>query len=177
MKIIIETERLILRELTEEDFEGLYRVLADSDIMRHYPCTFDEKRVRGWINKNIERYCVFGFGLWAVCVKKTDEMIGDCGLTMQNIDGFIRPEIGYHIRKDMQRRGFAKEAAKGVRDWAFSNTPFLKLYSYMKKDNIPSSATAKAAGMHFDFEYTDGENETTSVYTISKEEWQQYDKI
>lgn len=46
MKIKIETERLYLRELTESDFDSLYNVLADSDIMKHYPYTFDEKRVK-----------------------------------------------------------------------------------------------------------------------------------
>lgn len=66
----IETERLILREMNEEDFDDLYCVLVDSDIMQHYPYTFDEKRVRGWIEKNQERYQIFGFGLWAVCLKK-----------------------------------------------------------------------------------------------------------
>lgn len=67
---------------------------------------------RGWIEKNKERYRIFGFGLWAVCLKDTGEMIGDCGLTMQNIGGVIKPEIGYHMRKDMQCKGFAKEAAR-----------------------------------------------------------------
>ena len=38
---IIETERLFLREMTCDDFDALYNVLADSDIMRHYPYTFD----------------------------------------------------------------------------------------------------------------------------------------
>lgn len=49
-------------------------VLADSDIMQHYPYTFDEARVQNWIDKNMERYCVFGFGLWAVCLKITGVM-------------------------------------------------------------------------------------------------------
>lgn len=75
----IDTERLFLREMTPEDFNALYAVLADSDIMQHYPYTFDEARVKNWISKNIERYYVFGFGLWAVCLKSTGEMIGDCG--------------------------------------------------------------------------------------------------
>ena len=75
----IETKRLILREMTEDDFGALYEVLGDSDIMRHYPYTFDESRVRGWITRNIERYRVFGFGLWAVVLKETGEVIGDCG--------------------------------------------------------------------------------------------------
>ena len=79
--------------MTSEDFNALYAVLADSDIMQHYPYTFDETRVKNWLNKNIERYRVFGFGLWAVCLKSTGEVIGDCGLTMQNIGGTILPEI------------------------------------------------------------------------------------
>ena len=166
--MIITTERLILREMTQDDFDALYRVLADSDIMQHYPYTFDEKRVHGWIDKNVDRYSIFGFGLWAVCLKNTGEMIGDCGLTMQNIDGMICPEIGYHIRHDMQRRGYAKEAAAAVRDWAFENTTFRRLYSYMKKGNIPSSATAMSIGMTFDREYTNGEGEMTAVYSIER---------
>ena len=170
----LETKRLYLRELTEDDYEPLYAVLADSDIMKHYPYTFDEKRVRGWIAKNIERYRVFGFGLWAVVLKETGEMIGDCGVTMQNIDGFIKPEIGYHIRKDFQRRGFATEAAKACRDWVFENTPFGVVYSYMKKDNAPSSAVARAIGMRKVDEYTDDEGEITEVYAISRKDWLEF---
>ena len=93
--MVIETERLILREMTEGDYDALYRVLADSDIMQHYPYTFDGNRVRGWINRNIERYHSLGFGLWAVCLKESGEMIGDCGLTMQLINGQIKLMI-YH---------------------------------------------------------------------------------
>ena len=120
----IETTRLYLRELTAEDFDALYAVLADSDIMQHYPYTFDAARVRGWIEKNRERYRVFGFGLWAVCRRETDEMIGDCGLIMQRINGVILPEIGYHVAKAHQRQGYAKEAARVVRNWSFANPPF-----------------------------------------------------
>ena len=109
--MIIETNRLFLREMTENDFEALYKVLSDSDVMKHYPYTFDDVRVRNWIQRNMERYQIFGFGLWAVCLKETGEMIGDCGLTMQLINGQIKPEIGYHIRADKQRKGYAKEAA------------------------------------------------------------------
>lgn len=95
--MIIETKRLFLREMNYGDYEALYAVLADSDIMQHYPYTFDEARVRNWIIRNIERYEKDGFGLWAVCLKSTGEMIGDCGITMQNIHGQMLPEIGYHM--------------------------------------------------------------------------------
>ena len=169
--MVIETNRLILREMTEDDFPALYKVLADSDIMKHYPYVFDEKRVRNWILRNIERYRVFGFGLWAVCLKATGEMIGDCGLTMQVISGEIKPEIGYHIRGDKQRTGYAKEAAIAVRDWTFNNTPFNVVYSYMKHTNEPSYKTAISYGCKQVCEYKDDVNEITKVFAITREEW------
>ncbi len=157
--------------MKEDDFDALYRILADAEIMRHYPYTFDEARVKGWIARNIDRYRIFGFGLWAVCLKETGEMIGDCGLTMQVIDGQIKPEIGYHIRRDCQRVGYAKEAASAVRDWTFLNTPFNIVYSYMKYTNEPSAKTAVSYGCRFIREFADETNEITKVYAISREEW------
>ena len=106
--MILETERLFLREMTDGDFDSLYKILTDSNSMKHYPYAFDENRVREWIRRNMERYRIFGFGLWAVCRKDTGEMIGDCGLTMQMIGSQIKPEIGYHIRSDQQRKGYAR---------------------------------------------------------------------
>ena len=169
--MIIETEHLFLREMKESDFDALYKVLADSDIMQHYPYTFDENRVINWIQRNIERYRIFGFGLWAVCLKETGEMIGDCGITLQLIDGQIKPEIGYHIRADKQRNGYAKEAAIAVRDWAFNNTPFNVVYSYMKHTNEPSYKTAISYGCKQVDEYMDDMNEITKVFAITREEW------
>ena len=168
---MIETERLLLREMTHDDFDELYRVLSDSDIMQHYPYTFDEKRVRGWIERNLERYKTFGFGLWAVCLKETGEMIGDCGLTMQMINGQIKPEIGYHIRADHQRKGYAREAAAAVRDWAFTNTPFNMIYSYMKHTNVASARTAMAYGCEFVEEYPDEVNGISRAYAVTREKW------
>ena len=169
--MVIETERLLLREMTYDDFHALYQVLADSDIMQHYPYTFDEKRVRNWIERNIDRYRILGFGLWAVCLKETGEMIGDCGLTMQLINGQIKPEIGYHIRADKQKNGFAKEAAIAVRDWTFNNTSFNVVYSYMKHTNEPSYKTAISYGCKQVGEYIDDMNEITKVFAITREEW------
>ena len=167
----IETERLILREMTEHDFDALYSVLADADIMRHYPYAFDEEKVRSWITRNMERYRTFGFGLWAVCLRETGEMIGDCGLTMQMINGQIKPEIGYHIRRDCQRKGYAREAASAVRDWTFRNTPFRTVYSYMKYTNEPSARTAASYGCRQVDEFRDDVNGITRVFAISKDEW------
>lgn len=167
----LETERLILRELTEDDQDALLRVLGDPDIMIYYPQAFDAERVRGWIGRNKERYRVFGFGLWAVCLKDSGELIGDCGLTMQPIHGAIKPEIGYHIRADQQKKGYAKEAAIAVRDWAFCNTPFRVLHSYMKHANVPSAKTAIAYGCRQVDSYVDEFHGPMDVYAITKDEW------
>ena len=166
------TDRLFLREMNEGDIDALYSVLADPDIMRHYQYTFDEARVRGWIERNMARYRKDGFGLWAVCLKDTNEVIGDCGLTLQNINGQILPEIGYHIRRDCQRRGYASEAARAVRDWTFENTPFGAVYSYMKNTNLPSARTALSYGCRPAGGYEDGVNGLTSVFVLTREEWE-----
>ncbi len=164
----IQTERLTLREMTEEDFGSLFQIFSDQETMRHYPKPFDEEKVRDWIAWNRENYRVFGFGLWAVTLKETGELIGDCGITMQNIGGRMKPEIGYHIRKD---QGYAKEAARACRDWAFENTSFNMLFSYMKYTNVGSYSTALANGMCLIEEFEDEVNTITKVYQITREEW------
>ena len=171
--MVLETERLILREMDQNDFDSLYAVLSDPDIMEHYPYTFDETRVRNWITRNLERYSKDGFGLWAVVQKETREMIGDCGITMQNIHGNLLPEIGYHIRKDKQRRGFASEAAAACIWYAFENYDFPAVYSYMKYTNIPSQRTAMKNGMKLIEEYEDRDNTYTRVYVINRKEWEE----
>ena len=96
--MVLETKRLLLREMNPDDDQALFLVFGDLETMRHYPYIFDGQHVRDLIERNRNRYEEKGFGLWAVCLKDTGEVIGDCGLTLQNIEGEILPEIGYHIR-------------------------------------------------------------------------------
>lgn len=168
----IETPRLIMREYTDDDFTALCEVLCDADIMRHYPYVFDEARVRDWISCNLERYADYGFGLWAVVLKETGGVIGDCGVSMQNINGRIRPEIGYHIARRYQRRGYATEAARACRDFVFERLPFGRVYSYMKSANIASRCVAEKNGMTHMGDFTDSEGEQSSVYCITRDRWE-----
>ena len=165
-RLVSETKRLLLREMNQDDFQALFMVLGSPETMWHYPYTFDGQHVRDWIERNMNRYRKDGFGLWAVCL-----MIGDCGLTLQNINGKTLPEIGYHIRHDCQRKGYAGEAAKAVRNWAFRSTDYPALYSCCKYTNVPSIKTAESIGMHFVCEYPDEANGTTHVSSISRKEW------
>ena len=169
---MIETPRLLLRNYTLDDFDALYEILSDPETMQHYPAPYDEEKTRNWITWNLDNYEKYGFGLWAVVLKETGEFIGDCGITLQNIDGEILPEIGYHIHKKYWRRGFAKEAARAVRDWGFRNTQYDIFYSYMKYTNIGSWSTALANGMKKVKEYPDPKNTISYAYAITREEWE-----
>ena len=169
--MVMETERLYLREYTWDDFDALFEILSDPETMQHYPKPYDEKMTRRWIEWSIQNYQKYGFGLWAAVLKETGEFIGDCGLTLQPIDGEWLPEIGYHIHKRHWRKGYAREAARAVRDWAFANTEYDSLYSYMKYTNTASCATALSAGMKKVKEYPDDEDGITCVCRITREEW------
>ena len=168
----IETERLGLREYTPDDFDRLYEIMSDPETMQHYPAPFDAERTKGWIAWNLDNYEKYGFGLWAVVLKETGEFIGDCGITIQNIDGEMLPEIGYHIHKKHWRKGYAGEAARAVRDWAFRNTDYDILYSYMKYTNVGSWSTAISNGMKKVKEYPDPKNTISYAYAITRLEWQ-----
>mgnify|MGYP000031735056 FL=1 len=169
--MVLETDRLTLREYVTEDFDALFEIVSDIETMQHYPEPFDEDKTRSWIQWNLDNYKKCGFGLWAVVLKETGEFIGDCGITIQDIDGEMLPEIGYHIHKKYWRKGFAKEAARAVRDWVFLNTQYDIIYSYMKYTNVGSYSTALANGMKKVKEYQDPKNTISYVYAITREEW------
>ncbi len=169
--MIIETKRLVLREYTYADYDGLKSIICDSETMKYYPRPYDENGVKRWLDWCIKSYCENGFGLWAIELKENGDFIGDCGISLQKIDGEILPEIGYHINKKYWQRGYAKEAAAAVLDWLFTHTEYENAYSYMNMENVASYSTAASIGMRRIKEYNDGEEEL-AVYTISRNEWQ-----
>ena len=174
---MIETRRLRLRDYAYDDFNALYEILSDPETMRYYPKPFDEAGTKRWIDWNLTNYKEYGFGLWAIELKDTGEFIGDCGLTMQSIDGETLPEIGYHINKKHWQQGYAKEAATAVRDWGFENTGFDALYSYMTSANSASCSTAISIGMKKIKEFTDERYEEMSVCMITRKEWETLKKV
>ena len=80
--MILETNRLILRPLTEEDFDAWTAVLGDPEVMYAYEHGFSPEEVRQWIERQQERYAKDGFGLWALIEKTSGQLIGDCGITL-----------------------------------------------------------------------------------------------
>lgn len=144
---ILETPRLILREFVPEDLEALARVISDRETMRYYPAPYDHHGVEQWIARNRARYAADGHGLWGLVLKTSDELIGDCGLTRQEVDGETLTELGYHLRRDFWGQGLASEAARACHDYAFANLHLDQLISLIRPENLPSRRVAEKVGM------------------------------
>ena len=145
--LILETERLLLREFVPEDVDALAAVLSDPETMRYYPALLDRAGVAAWIERNRRRYADAGHGLWAMVLKSSGEVIGDCGMTRQTVDGVDEIEIGYHVRRDLWGQGYAPEAARACRDYGFSRLGAERLIALIRPENIPSRRVAEKIGL------------------------------
>ena len=144
---ILQTERLSLREFEPEDLDALAEILSDPETMRYYPAPFDRAAVADWIQRNRIRYLHDGFGLWAMVLHSTGELIGDCGLVRQIVDGADEIEIGYHVRRDLWCRGYASEAAQACREHGFAKLKAERLISLIRPENLASRRVAEKNGM------------------------------
>lgn len=147
--LLLKTERLYLRELKPSDRDDLAAVLCDPLSMVYYPAPFTRQQVEDWITWNIENYKKYRHGLWAVMLKENNVFLGDCGITMQDIDGELLPELGYHINRKYCGNGYATEAATVCMKYAFDTLDYQSLFTYTKHDNIPSRRVAEKIGMTF----------------------------
>lgn len=145
--MILETERLYLREMNEQDYDALCLMLQDKDVMYAYEHAFSDEEAHNWLNRQIERYHNDGFGLWAVILKETNQMIGQCGLTMQTCLNQQVVEIGYLFQKKYWHKGYASEAAKGCKKYAFEVLKIDEVYSIIRDTNIASQNVALRNGM------------------------------
>lgn len=145
--MILETERLALRELDQSDFAALRAILQDEQVMYAYEHAFTNREVQAWLDRQRDRYAKDGFGLWAMVEKATGEMMGQCGLTLQDWGERQVPEIGYHLRRDRWRQGFAIEAAAACREYGFHTLNFPELFSIIRDSNHPSQCVALRNGM------------------------------
>ncbi len=142
-----ETPRLRLRRLAPEDWAGLCAILQDPEVMYAYEHAFSDDEVHDWLNRQLDNYRKYGFGLWAVTLKSTSELIGQCGLTWQEVNGRRKLEIGYLFRKSVWHRGYATEAAVACRRFAFEVLGVTEVCSIIRENNFASQRVARRNGM------------------------------
>ena len=147
-KIILETDRLFLREMTQKDLDALCMILCDPDVMRAaYETPFTTEESQRWLERHLARYQTYGFGLWAVVLKETNEMIGQCGLTWQDWKGSSLLELGYLFQKEHWGKGYAAEAALACRDYAFTTLQADRVCSMIRDTHTASQKVAQKCGM------------------------------
>lgn len=143
----LETERLYMREMNQSDFDSLCKILQDEDTMYAYEGAFNDEEVQEWLDRQISRYQKWNFGLWAVVLKKTGEVIGQCGLTMQPWKDTEVLEIGYLFNREYWHKGYATEAASACKQYAFEVLKADEVCSIIRDTNISSQNVALRNGM------------------------------
>lgn len=146
-EFILETQRLGLREMNISDIDSLSLILQDERVMYAYNGAFNEEETNAWMQKQLQRYNDFGFGLWAIVLKESGEMIGQCGITMQEYNDMMVPEVGYLLAYKHWHKGYAIEAATACRDYGFNTLHFDAIYSIIRDNNIASQKVAIKNGM------------------------------
>lgn len=145
--IIIETERLILREMIQEDLDSLREILQDEETMVAYEGAFTDKKRENGLIGNGPFIAKKGYGLWAVILKENGAMIGQCGLTMQAWKDQRVLEIGYLFNRSYWHQGYATEAAKARKEYAFKVLKAPEVCSIIRDTNIASQNVAIRNGM------------------------------
>jgi RimJ/RimL family protein N-acetyltransferase len=149
----LETARLVIREMRRSDVESLHLLFSDPLFMRFWP-VFDRSGTERWVEESLLNYARYGFGLWALTLRGSDEAIGDCGLGVikglegtEGTEGNDQIQIGWHVRRDLWGQGLATEAALACRDYAFDRLRLPALSALIQPENTASRRVADKIGM------------------------------
>lgn len=147
MENLIETERLYLRKMSFSDRADIAAILKDKETMYAYEHAFSDIEVDDWISRQIARYSEYGYGLLAVIRKEDGVLIGQCGLSWQDTPYGKVSEIGYLFNRRYWHNGYASEAAKAVKEFAFEKLSLKSVCSIIRDNNLPSINVALKNGM------------------------------
>ncbi|MBI3790607.1 MAG: GNAT family N-acetyltransferase [Gemmatimonadetes bacterium] len=153
--------------MDEGDLAFLSALLGDPRVMRFYPKVLDQDEARAWIARQRQRYEQDGHGLWLLERRDTGEPVGQCGVAMQVVHGVRESEVGYLLAHAHWHQGYATEAARAARDWAFARYPGARVISLIRPENAPSRAVAERNGMQVAGE-TVHANLAHLVYAVSE---------
>jgi RimJ/RimL family protein N-acetyltransferase len=152
MKIILETNRLYLREFIDSDGFHFYHLNNDLDVIKH---TGNEPfkslaEANEFIN-NYSDYDKNGFGRWAVCLKENHEFLGWCGLKYETNTGEI--DLGYRFYKKHWNKGYATESAKACVKYGFSKLKIKEIVGRAIIKNSASIEVLKKCNLKFKKEF------------------------
>jgi RimJ/RimL family protein N-acetyltransferase len=147
--VILQTERLALRELTEDDASFILELVDSSGFRENIGDrgVRDLESARTYIAGVRESYAKNGFGLWRLALKATDEPVGLCGLVKR--DALPLPDVGYAFLARFWGRGFATESAAAVIDYGLGRLGIPVIAAITKPENLGSIAVLEKIGMEY----------------------------
>lgn len=148
--MILETERLLIREITEDDYAAIHRYASDpivSKFMIWGPNT--EEETRAHIERTIEmrKQQPRVSYEWAVELKDSRELIGGCGI---HVVDPLQGEIGYCFNPLYWRKGYASESSKAMLKFGFKSLGLHRIYATCRPENISSANVMKSVGMQYE---------------------------
>lgn len=144
---ILETKRTVVREMTVEDLPLLYELYDDDEVRKYVEPLYPYEKEKEFTESYIRNmYGFYGFGLWLVFNKANNELIGRAGISIRNIDGEDKHELGYIIGKKYRRQGYAYEVCSAIKKYAFSEIKMEDLFIVSDKRNLPSCDLADKLG-------------------------------
>lgn len=155
-RIVFETPRLILRELTLADIDALATLYANPEVMRFIGRggVLGRDDAARHIERQLDSYRKRGFGEWAAVLRQSGEMVGLCGLIIwPDIDGVEELEVAYLFDRTSWGRGLGTEGAAAIRDWAARELGRDRLVSCIYPENAASIRVAEKIGMRFEKEF------------------------
>jgi len=164
---VLQTERMVLRRMEMADVDDLMDIFSDPVAMRYYPGTKSRQEAEEWVLRVLRSYREHGFGLWVAVLEGSGEFAGQCGLTVQVVEGKDEVEIGYLFLRKFWGRGLATEAARAVRDHGFNTLGYERLVSLIDPGNLASRRVAEKVGLRLEKEVWKWGKEIC-VYAISK---------
>jgi RimJ/RimL family protein N-acetyltransferase len=168
---MIETERLILRRMRKDDAEALLDIFSDPIAMRYFGVIFDRNRMDEWVRANLGHERQHGFSLLSVILKENGELIGDCGLETDKIDGRTVVGLGADFKRTCWGRGYATEASLAVLKHGFTRFEFGSISGWLDPENAPSRRLAERIGMTVE-RYVNRGGKKYALYSIKREEWE-----
>ncbi|QPC98678.1 MULTISPECIES: GNAT family N-acetyltransferase [Qipengyuania] len=179
--IIAETERLILRTIDEGDAVEQDRLLNTPAVMERLGGVKELHEIEAKHAKSRALYAQEGFSFLFMIEKATGEMVGHCGI--KRVDNPLASNLGDHevgwlVREDRWRRGYAEEAMRAVLDWAFGRVDAPHVVALTSDLNVASWKLMEKLGMvrRKDLDFDDPayppEDRTTILYSITKEQWE-----
>ncbi|MEH0153066.1 GNAT family N-acetyltransferase [Limibacter armeniacum] len=150
MKTLIETERLLLREITFDDKEELLQLHSDPEVQKWTgePVIESMKEIEKAIDIRQNNYRQYGFGRLAAIQKDTSEFIGWVGLTY--LQEFDKVDLGYRLKKKYWGMGFATEASKAIIDYGFNILNLDLIIAIALPENKASIRVMEKVGMIYD---------------------------